>query len=53
MIYDLKNKVSLNNFIISDSESKGWEIKQTFVSPRGDIILVYFNTDAIQLWVKK
>jgi WD40 repeat protein len=51
MIYDLENKVSLKKFIISDSESKEWEIKQVFVSPKGDIILIYFNTDAIQIWV--
>lgn len=51
VIYDLENKVSLKKFIISNKESKEWEIRQVFVSPNGNIILVYFKTDIIQVWI--
>jgi len=51
MIYNLEDKTSLKRFKIADNESKNWLVVQTFVSTEGDIILLYFDNDAIKIWV--
>ena len=51
IIYDLDKIASLKRFGVVDNESKNWKIKQVYVSPEGDIILIYFDNDAIKIWV--
>jgi WD40 repeat protein len=51
MIYNLEEQRILKKFTIPNNESEFWSTKQIFVSTKGDIILIYFDTDTIQIWV--